>query len=110
MNTVMLPKPMFWDGDVPRARRTDRVTSHAGADRSAASRQSVQDRVLELFEMFGDMTDDELTARYRNRFNGAHTDTPRKRRSDLTRDKVVVPVMGVTREGQQVWGLKGAIA
>lgn len=43
----------------PRARRTDPGTSHAAA-KSVRNQTDTHERILELFEMYGDATDEDL--------------------------------------------------
>lgn len=97
MPTVdILPGPMVLGGDSPRARRGDPVTSHQAAD-SNAGRVAVEVFVEALFTRLGGLTDWELTEAYFT-YGGppAHADSPRKRRSDLTR-RGLLRASGLTR-------------
>jgi hypothetical protein len=86
--TMTLPNPpQLWDDvDGPRARPTDGIPSHEGADKSGENKALVMALVLRLHQGAPDgLTDEELTRLY---FHSAshvatHTDSPRKRRSDL---------------------------
>jgi hypothetical protein len=83
--TLTLP-PQLWDDPAgPRVRRSDPLTSHLAAD-SNHDRALVEAAVLRLFEdvSFG-YTDFELTKAYflSSACPPTHTDSPRKRRSDL---------------------------
>lgn len=89
---------LYLTGDTPRARTTDPVTSHEGADASMATRVAIQNHVMKLFEHFGAMTDRELTEHYfaSPDHPPADPESPRKRRSALTADGLLVDT-GLTR-------------
>jgi hypothetical protein len=80
--------------DTARARKTDPLTSHAAAD-SNQNREEVAEHVLHLLQRFGPMTDSELTVRFfvDTTSPEAHFDSPRKRRSDLTKAGLVIPTI-----------------
>lgn len=96
--------PIIWDDDSPRAREVDPETSHAAAD-SNANRAQVEAFVLELLTEHGPLTDAQLTQRYFRTASRpeAHFDSPRKRRSDLTRKGLVVAATdeGVSPSGRR---------
>ena len=72
------------------ARLTDSDTSHAAA--ATFNNDAVYENVAELFQVFGPMTDEQLTNHYANIYgmNDCRPDSPRKRRSDLRRDGKVI--------------------
>ncbi len=79
--------------DHARARLTDVTASHEGADLSAENIEVVRDAVRAIVRAAGPagITDRELTVRYFAGNNpGCAIDSPRKRRSDLTRDGEVI--------------------
>jgi hypothetical protein len=87
--------PLFgaevFDLDSARARRSDPDTSHLAADKSSKKLSQLQAIVLFLFMVHGEgLTDTELDDLYasnweRKNWPRVRMDTPRKRRSDLTR-------------------------
>jgi hypothetical protein len=86
MTMTIANTPQLWDDeDGPRARKSDPITSHLAAD-SNGNRAQVQQAVLSLFsnKSFG-LTDEEMTRLYFGSVNcpATHTDSPRKRRSEL---------------------------
>jgi hypothetical protein len=105
----------------PRARRTDRATSHDAADSARENFRSKHQSVLTVFYKYHEMTDPELIARYRaaqkeDERAVTHGDRPlwnlqqqsdsgiRSRRAELVR-------LGYLREAGKrdkhtVWGLK----
>ena len=101
--------PMVWDIDSPRTRFRDPVTSHAAAD-SNETRQLVEDSVFGLL-LEHPMSDEELELTYflRSGMPDAHIDSPRKRRSDLTRKGLVVatklPAKSATGRKVTVWAV-----
>lgn len=87
MTMTLANTPQLWDDeDGPRARFADPITSHLAAD-SNGNRALVQQAVLQLFsnKSFG-LTDEEMTRLYfgSSHAPATHTDSPRKRRSELT--------------------------
>lgn len=89
---VDLSVPMILpDGDSARARFTDPVTSHEAADLSAKHLSEIQVIVYDLIkDSFSGLADFELGAQYAIQapmygFPQVLFDTPRRRRSDLTR-------------------------
>lgn len=106
--------PGIFPDDTARVRSTDPISSHNAAD-SNTNRADVEAFVAHLFDEFGPLADHELTSHY---FNApghpeAHPDSPRKRRSDLTRKRVVVPVVdgfvkSPTGRRAQLWTLADA--
>lgn len=122
MTTTILPDevntlPIFGllGDDEPRARRSDPVTSHAAADKSAHGLSEMKVNILNIFERFGALTDSELNDIYQRQslmfgWKKVRPDTPRKRRSDLSSAGFLVDT-GETRVNQfgsaeVVWGLK----
>lgn len=102
---------LFGD-DSPRARRTDPLTSHAAADKTAAELSEMKQRILGLFRELGRMTDSELNRIYLANadirgWKPVRPDTPRKRRSDLTRDGWLVATeetrVNEFGSAEQVW-------
>lgn len=94
------------------ARSNDPITSLIGADHMYSRGLSrLQQVVLALFVQHGDMTDSELTDRYHSTpgLPVVADDTPRKRRSDLTRLRMLVETGERRRNhrGQMetVWGV-----
>lgn len=88
---TQLPIYTVFADDSPRARRSDPITSHIAADRTAADMSEMKQRILSLFYRLGPMTDSELNAAYIDQaqvhgWKTVRPDTPRKRRSDLARD------------------------
>lgn len=78
----------------PNVRRSDPVTSHAAADRSASTRKHVADAVFLLVMQEGELTGSELNRLYalrqgRNGWPVVHFDSPRKRAGELARDGVL---------------------
>lgn len=101
--------PSLFPDDWARTRATDPDTSHAAAD-SNTNRRAVMTAVLGLFKTLGPMTDEELTAQYEARSRllpPAHGDSPRKRRSDLANEGLLVAteMRRPTRSGRNavVW-------
>lgn len=94
------------------ARSNDPITSLIGADHMHKRGLSrLQQVVLDLFRTHGDMTDSELTDRYHSTpgLPVVADDTPRKRRSDLTRLRLLVET-GERRRNHRgqletVWGV-----
>lgn len=105
-----LEVPIIFPNDTARARLTDPPTSHAAAD-SNLNREEVAEHVLHLLKRFGPMTDEELTLRYLTDTTSppAHFDSPRKRRSDLTKTGQVIATTtpGQSRTGRRTttWSL-----
>lgn len=105
-----LELPRIFPDDTARARLTDPPTSHAAAD-SNTNREEVSAHVLHLLHRFGPMTDEELVVRYFADTTSppAHFDSPRKRRSDLTKDGQIIATTtpGKSRTGRRttVWTL-----
>jgi hypothetical protein len=101
--------PMIWDIDSPRTRFHDPVTSHSAAD-SNTTRQLVEDAV-HLLLLEHPMSDEQLELAYflRPGMPDAHIDSPRKRRSDLTRKGLVVATTqaatSATGRKVTVWGV-----
>jgi hypothetical protein len=76
--------PTLFPDDTARARKTDPLTSHEAAD-SNQTRLLVEAVVFNLLSK-KPMTDEELTDAYgEGDFPLAHHDSPRKRRSDLSK-------------------------
>jgi hypothetical protein len=98
--TMTLPNmPQLWDDvDGPRARTSDPITSHLAAD-STGNKALVQQAVLSLFsnKSFG-LTDEEMSRLYIHSADApaTHTDSPRKRRSELSGRGLLVDV-GIKR-------------
>ena len=93
VSDTVTQSPIFelFGDDFPRARRTDPLTSHSAADKSAAGLSEMKQRILGLFVELGPMTDSELNRIYLTNadvrgWKPVRPDTPRKRRSDLTSD------------------------
>lgn len=88
--TGILPPPLWFDGDVPRARVTDPDTSHVAADGVQDRLSRLQSIVLSIVRFHGAMTDTELDDFYAAsaadfpEWPAVRFDSPRKRRSDLT--------------------------
>lgn len=87
--------PVIFPDDTARARRTDPSTSHEAADRTSGSLSYMQSLVLGIFKILGSATDDELGTYYTLMQSSqgwpvTHPDTPRKRRSDLTKRGLLV--------------------
>jgi hypothetical protein len=107
-----LPIFAFLGEDSPRARRSDPMTSHMAADKSASGLSEMKQRILDLFSQLGGMTDSELNKVYlaNAEIRGwapVRHDTPRKRRSDLSSAGLLVST-GETRVNgfgspEQVW-------
>lgn len=101
--------------DSARARKSDPLESHLAAD-SNVNREEVAEHVLHLFQRFGPMTDGELTVRFfvDTTSPEAHFDSPRKRRSDLTKAGRVIAtsIPGETKSGRRatVWALVGYVS
>jgi len=95
----MATVPTITGNDTVRARESDPLTSHQAAD-SNANRLLVKAIVLRLITD-RPMTDHELTTAYFQQpdYVIADFDSPRKRRSELTSDEVVV-WSGETRPGR----------
>ncbi|MEC5149198.1 hypothetical protein [Cryobacterium sp. GrIS_2_6] len=95
MDTV----PTITGADTTRARESDPLTSHAAAD-SNTNRVHVKAAVLRLITG-RPMTDEQLTAAYFAELDyvPADLDSPRKRRSELTKDGVI-EASGVTATGR----------
>lgn len=97
--------------DTARTRRTNPVASHEAADQSAESRDLILGLVRRLLLDAGEkgLTDRELTRRFFTRFEvGCDLDSPRKRRSDLTKLGEVLTDgsrrrTGTARVAQTVW-------
>lgn len=86
-------------GDTARARRTDPLSSHVAADKSAATRGQVHEAVVALITDFGPMNGQQLNEQYRELriFRGwpvVAFESPRKRAAELigTRLHVVNPL------------------
>lgn len=96
--------------DTARARKADPLTSHDAAD-SNQNREEVSEHVRHLLSRFGPMTDQELTVRFfaDSTSPEAHFDSPRKRRSDLTKAGLVIPTITrrptATGRASTVWTL-----
>lgn len=78
-------------GDAPRARRTDRVTSHIAADATQATIKVTKRRVLQIVLQEGPILGSELNDLYelraaRNDWHPIHRDSPRKRAGELAED------------------------
>lgn len=78
-------------GDTPRARRTDRVTSHIAADATQATIKVTKLRVLLIVLQEGPILGSELNDLYelrgiRNDWHPIHRDSPRKRAGELADD------------------------
>lgn len=105
-----LQLPTIFPDDTARARLSDLDTSHLAAD-SNTNREEVAEHVLHLLKRFGPMTDEELVVRYfaDTASPPAHFDSPRKRRSDLTKDGQVIATTtpGQSRTGRRTttWSL-----
>lgn len=97
--------------DTPRARREDPDTSHEAAD-SNENRDLCEDFVLQLLTDKGPMTDWELTIAFfaRDDHPFADMESPRKRRSDLTKRGQVLATaeMRPGRSGRRttVWAIR----
>ena len=93
--------------DTARARKTDPGTSHEAAD-SNTNRLLVEAVVFNLLSKTP-MTDEELTEAYGNGdFPPAHMDSPRKRRSDLSKRGALYMVgkrPSSTGRASIVWGI-----
>ena len=98
--------------DTARARRTDPAASHEAADISAAGRDNILGLVRDLLIEAGTkgLTDRELTRQFfaRHADIGCDLSSPRKRRSDLTRDgEAIVTSLrrktGSEKVAQHVW-------
>jgi len=81
--------------DTPRAKRKGSRSSHAGADRSAGTRQRVLDAVYQIVKDCGPLNGNEINAVYLRRAGGegwpaVHFDTPRKRAGELAADNILV--------------------
>ena len=76
------------NGDTARARKTDVLSSHVAADKSATTRGQVHEAVVELITMLGPLTGQELNDFYRTH-RGLHGwpvvafESPRKRAAEL---------------------------
>lgn len=78
------------EGDAPRARKSDRRTSHQAADTSQGTLQETKVRVLKVL-LEGPATGTELNQRYRlkggkSKWAKVAPDTPRKRAGELAAD------------------------
>lgn len=110
MTELDMPPAILTNGDTARTRLTDPTTSHEAAD-SNTNREQVTEHVLHLFTRFGPMTDEELTIRYLVDTTSppAAFDSPRKRRSDLTKTGHIIPttIPGETKTGRRAtkWAL-----
>ena len=108
-----IPKPpMIGPDDTARARRADSLSSHEGADVSAANRRLIMDTVFgRLLEH--PSADYELEAWYADNIKSlpsALPGSPRKRRSDLAKQGLVVKTVERRRNPQSgvsvpVWGV-----
>lgn len=79
------------NGDSPRARRSDKATSHIAADASASTMKDTKRHVLELINMYGPMVGSEINRRYAGAaptlgWRRVAWDTPRKRAGELADD------------------------
>lgn len=78
-------------GSGPRARRSDRVTSHIAADASQVHLHETKQRVLELLNTHGSLVGSEINEQYqltaaRLNWRRVAWDTPRKRAGELATD------------------------
>ena len=89
-----IPPGIIPNGDTARTRYNDPETSHLAAD-SNTDRELVEEHVYSLFQKKGPMTDWELTLAYiaDDTSPAADWDSPRKRRSDLTKANRLVPTL-----------------
>lgn len=94
---------MVMDGLNPRSRSTDPVTSLEAGRLVEESASTVKERVYRVFEIFGSLTDEQLTEHYFLYWKDTklHIDSPRKRRSELCEAGVLEAVWGVTRRSSQ---------
>jgi hypothetical protein len=105
----MISPSIYLTDDSPRARFSDPATSHYAAD-SNENRRLVMDSVLGLL-LERPMSDEELEVAYflRPGMPDAHGDSPRKRRSDLTKKGLVVatklPAKSSTGRKVTVWAV-----
>ncbi|TFC92077.1 MULTISPECIES: hypothetical protein [Cryobacterium] len=105
----MATVPTITGNDTVRARPADPLTSHAAAD-SNENRLLVKAIVLRLITD-RPMTDHELTTAYFQQpdYVVADFDSPRKRRSGLTKDDAIVWTgekrAGRTKRQVNVWGV-----
>jgi hypothetical protein len=86
-----LPPPLFVDDDIPRARRSDPVTSHIAADATQAGLKEAKLRVLTLVAQHQPVAGSHLNDLYRlhgSRMNWKRLafDSPRKRAGELAAD------------------------
>lgn len=86
-----MPPPLFVDDDIPRARRTDPVTSHIAADATQAGLKEAKRRVLQLVKLHQPVAGSQLNELYRltaARLNWKPLsfDSPRKRAGELAAD------------------------
>lgn len=82
------PPQIITEGDSPRVRRTDPLTSHFAADVSGRHLHETKMRVLQLVAMHGSLVGSEVNEQYRlmaSRMNWRRVawDTPRKRSHEL---------------------------
>ena len=89
-----LDVPMVFPGSAD-TRRTDPITSHMAADKTAATLTQVQAVVLAIFKARGNLTDSELNTHYELSWMSQgwpeqHPDSPRRRRSQLTARGLIV--------------------
>lgn len=82
-------------GDTARTRKTDVLSSHVAADKSATTRGQVHEAVVDLITMLGPLTGQELNNFYRMH-RGLHGwpvvafESPRKRAAELVGTRLVV--------------------
>lgn len=82
------PPQIITEGDSPRVRSTDPLTSHFAADASASHLHETKHRVLQLINMHGSLVGAEVNEQYNimaSRMNWRRVawDTPRKRAHEL---------------------------
>ncbi len=103
------PPSINLNDDTARARRTDPLSSHEAAD-SNENRRLVEDTVFGIL-LEHPMSDEALTEYYHDTpgLPMAHEDSPRKRRSDLTKKGLVIatsiPAKSHTGRRVTVWGV-----
>jgi hypothetical protein len=86
---------MILDGDSPRVRRDDPLTSHLAADKSQRYLATVRQRVLAIIAMMGPLAAFEVCDIYARDaevlgWPRVHHESPRKRMSDMKRDGILV--------------------
>lgn len=92
-----LPPAIWGWGDTARARRTDKLTSHKAADKSAARRPQIKAEVFRIVQKSGPIGGSVINYKYaqlveKGKAPQAHPDSPRKRAGELVADGLLVEV------------------